>query len=46
MRRVSQAPYVRCKKTLIKNLGYTGILSEPLSEVWGDVMTNTQAVFR
>lgn len=45
MRRVSQAPISDATKKTLRNLGYTGILSEPLSEVWGDVMTNTELMF-
>lgn len=45
MRRVSQAPMSDATKKTLRNLGYTGILSEPLSEVWGDVMTNTELMF-
>lgn len=45
MRRVSQAPMSNATKKTLRNLGYTGILSEPLSEVWGDVMTNTELMF-
>lgn len=45
MRRVSQAPMSDATKKTLRNLGYTGILSEPLSEVWGDVMTNTELLF-
>jgi hypothetical protein len=45
MRRVSQAPMSDATKKTLRNLGYTGVLSEPLSEVWGDVMTNTELMF-
>ena len=45
MRRVSQSPMSDATKKTLRNLGYTGILSEPLSEVWGDVMTNTELMF-
>lgn len=45
MRRVSQAPMSDATKKTLRNLGYTGILSEPLSEVWGDIMTNTELMF-
>lgn len=45
MRRVSQAPISDATKKTLRNLGYTGILSEPLSEVWGDIMTNTELMF-
>lgn len=36
VRRALQAPMSAATKKTLKNLGYTGILSEPLSEVYGD----------
>lgn len=45
LRRVSQAPMSDATKKTLRNLGYTGILSEPLSEVWGDYMTSVELMF-
>lgn len=41
MRRASQAPMSAATKKMLRNAGYTGVLSEPLSEVFGDYMSQT-----
>lgn len=45
LRRAAQSPMSAATKKTLRNLGYTGILSEPLSEVWGDFMTNIELMF-
>lgn len=41
MRRASQTPMSAATKKMLRNAGYTGVLSEPLSEVFGDYMSQT-----
>lgn len=41
IRRVSQTPMSAATKKMLRNAGYTGIFSEPLSEVFGDFMSQT-----
>lgn len=41
MRRASQSPMSAATKNTLRNLGYTGVLSEPLSEVFGDFMSQS-----
>lgn len=45
LRRAAQSPMSAATKKTLRNLGYTGLLSEPLSEVWGDFMTNMELMF-
>ena len=41
MRRAAQSPMSAAAKNTLRNLGYTGVLSEPLSEVFGDFMSQS-----
>lgn len=41
VRRASQSPMSAATKNTLRNLGYTGVLSEPLSEVFGDFMSQS-----
>lgn len=41
IRRASQTPMSAATKKMLRNAGYTGIFSEPLSEVFGDFMSQT-----
>ena len=40
-RRATQSPMAAATKNTLRNLGYTGVLSEPLSEVFGDFMSQS-----
>ena len=40
-RRAAQSPMATATKNTLRNLGYTGVLSEPLSEVFGDFMSQS-----
>ena len=41
VRRAAQSPMSAATKNTLRNLGYTGVLSEPLSEVFGDFMSQS-----
>lgn len=41
MRRAAQSPMSAATKKMLRNAGYTGVFSEPLSEVFGDFMSQT-----